>query len=182
MGDGPGLPESRAGRVGPGSRSPPWRARRVSPPCLALRSLKVCPGGRPCCSGSVKALGGPNFDQVAPQMVDTWRLSGSNKAGDMALASQDGASEAVRADRRESQVRASSPERRGLNLNKLPYLVGPVAFAVIVVLLRFGYVAHVRWWVWLIVLVSVTVINVAVDRIYQARRSRSLSTFGSSAR
>ena len=75
---------------------------------------------------------------------------------------------------REPAVRAPSAERRGLNLriSKLPYLVGPVAFVVIVVLMRFGYVAHVRWWVWLIVLVGVTVINVVIDRIYQARRTR----------
>ena len=94
----------------------------------------------------------------------------------MALASQDGAGETVRADGPEPQVQASA-ERRGLNFHKLPYLrklpflVGPVAFAVILVLLRFGYVAHVRWWVWLIVLASVTVVNVAVDRLYQARRN-----------
>jgi diguanylate cyclase (GGDEF)-like protein/PAS domain S-box-containing protein len=89
----------------------------------------------------------------------------------MGLASEDGASGPARADRPEPPVRAPSAERRGLNLNKLPYLVGPVAFVVVVVLMRFGYVAHVRWWVWLIVLVGVTVINVVIDRIYQARRS-----------
>ena len=94
----------------------------------------------------------------------------------MGLASEDGGSGPPRADGPESAVRvsstASSTERRGLNLNNLPYLVGPVAFVVVVVLMRFGYVAHVRWWVWLSVLVGVTVINVVIDRIYQARRSR----------
>ena len=90
----------------------------------------------------------------------------------MGLASEDGGSGPLAPTGRRPAVRAPSAERRGLNLNKLPYLVGPVAFVVIVVLMRFGYVAHVRWWVWLIVLVGVTVINVVVDRIYQARRSR----------
>ena len=89
----------------------------------------------------------------------------------MGLASQDGASGPARADWPEPPVRASSAERRGLNLNNLPYLVGPVAFAVVLVLMRFGYVAHVRWWAWLSVLAGVTVINVVVDRIYQAHRS-----------
>ena len=105
-------------------------------------------------------------------MVDTKGLNRSNKAGDMGLASQDGASGLARADGPEPPARAPSAERRGLNLNKLPYLVGPVAFAVVVVLMRFGYVAHVRWWVWLSVLVGVTVINVVVDRIYQAAPER----------
>ncbi len=104
-------------------------------------------------------------------MVDTRRLSRSNKAGDMGLVSQDGASEPARADRPEPPVRGSSAERSRLNLGKLPYLVGPVAFALVLVLIRFGYVAHVRWWVWLIVIVGATVINVVVDRIYQARPS-----------
>ena len=94
----------------------------------------------------------------------------------MALASQDGASEAVRAEGPEPQVPASA-ERWGLNfqklpyLKKLPYLVGPIAFAVIVVLMRFGFVAQRQWWLWLTVLVSVTAINVVVDRVYQAHRS-----------
>jgi hypothetical protein len=106
------------------------------------------------------------------RVVDTKELSGSNKAGDMGLASEDGGSGPPRAEGPQTPVRASSAERLGLNLKKLPYLVGPVAFAVVVVLMRFGYVAHVRWWVWLIVLAGVTVINVVIDRIYQARRTR----------
>src|ERR1700722_7790170 len=89
----------------------------------------------------------------------------------MGLVSQDGASGPARADWPEPLVRAPSAERRGLNLNNLPYLVGPVAFAVVLVLMRFGYVAHVRWWAWLSVLAGVTIINVVVDRIYQAHRS-----------
>ena len=86
----------------------------------------------------------------------------------MALATQDGVHDATAAGRPEPPFRASSAQRRRLTLTKLPYLVGPVAFVLVVVLMRFGYVAHVRWWVWLTVLIGVTVINVAVDRIYQA--------------
>jgi diguanylate cyclase (GGDEF)-like protein/PAS domain S-box-containing protein len=108
--------------------------------------------------------------KLAGRVVDTKGLNGSNKAGDMGLASEDGGGVPPRADGPEPPVRAS--ERLGLSLKKLPYLVGPVAFTVVIVLMRFGYVAHVRWWVWLIVLTGVTVINVAVDRIYQAHPTR----------
>src|ERR1700734_1841753 len=89
----------------------------------------------------------------------------------MALATQD-VHDATAVGRPEPPLRASSSERRRLTLTKLPYLVGPVAFALVVVLMRFGYVAHVRWWVWLTVLIGVTVINVAVDRVYQAHPNR----------
>jgi diguanylate cyclase (GGDEF)-like protein/PAS domain S-box-containing protein len=90
----------------------------------------------------------------------------------MALASLGGVSGPACADDPDVPVHEPSAERRGLNLTKLPYLVGPVAFGVVVVLMRFGYVAHVRWWVWLVVIAGATVLNVAVDGYYQKRRTR----------
>jgi diguanylate cyclase (GGDEF)-like protein/PAS domain S-box-containing protein len=89
----------------------------------------------------------------------------------MGLASQDGASDAAPAGRPEPPVPVEATARHGINLRTLPYLVAPIAFVVIVVLMRFGYVAHVRWWAWLSVLVGITVVNVAVDRVYQAHPS-----------
>jgi diguanylate cyclase (GGDEF)-like protein/PAS domain S-box-containing protein len=87
----------------------------------------------------------------------------------MALASQDAADESARADGIEPPVRASSTARRRLNPTKLAYLIGPVAFAVIIVLMRFGYVAQVRWWVWLSLFIAIAVVNKAADRFYERR-------------
>jgi len=84
----------------------------------------------------------------------------------MALAPQDAASTSAGADGPEPPVLASSSARRRLNPTKLGYLIGPVAFAVILLLMRFGYVAQVRWWVWLCVFVGIAVVNAAADRYY----------------
>jgi hypothetical protein len=56
-----------------------------------------------------------------------------------------------------------------LNPTKLAYLIAPVAFAVILLLMRFGYVAREHWWVWLSVFVAIVVVNLQVDRLYRAR-------------
>ena len=90
----------------------------------------------------------------------------------MALASQDAASTSAGADGPEPPVRAPSTTRRKLNPTKLGYLIGPVAFAVILLLMRFGYVARVRWWVWLALLVGIAIVNAAADRYYPARPGR----------
>jgi diguanylate cyclase (GGDEF)-like protein/PAS domain S-box-containing protein len=87
----------------------------------------------------------------------------------MALASQDAGSASARADGPEPPAPVASTARRKLNPTILAYLIAPVAFAVVVVLMRFGYVTRVHWWVWLIVLVTIVVVNVQVDRIYRAR-------------
>jgi diguanylate cyclase (GGDEF)-like protein/PAS domain S-box-containing protein len=87
----------------------------------------------------------------------------------MALATQHAGSASARADGTEPPVRAPSTARRKLDPTKLAYLVAPFAFAVIVVLMRFGYVARVQWWVWLTVLVSIVVVNLQVDRLHRAR-------------
>ena len=38
--------------------------------------------------------------------------------------------------------------------------------------MRYGYVARLHWWVWLIILTTIVVANVQMDRIYQARPNR----------
>ena len=73
---------------------------------------------------------------------------------------------------------APRPTRRRLDPTRLPYLVGPGAFAVVVVLMRFGYVAQVGWWVWLTVLSAIYVINVAADRSTRRVRARCHSICG----
>ena len=90
----------------------------------------------------------------------------TNKAGDMTLASQDGASEPARADWPAPPVPAPATARRWLNPTKLAYLIGPVAFAVVLVLMRFGYVERVPWWEWLTVFAAIALVNAVVDRIY----------------
>jgi PAS domain-containing protein len=87
----------------------------------------------------------------------------------MGLASEDGASTPARADWPEPPVQAPAVQR--LNLSTLPYLAGPIAFVVVLVLMRFGYLAHVPWWAWLSVLTCITLVNVVVDGFYQARPS-----------
>jgi diguanylate cyclase (GGDEF)-like protein/PAS domain S-box-containing protein len=90
----------------------------------------------------------------------------------MALASHNAGSASARADGSELSVRVLSTARRKLNPTKLAYLIAPGAFAVIVVLMRFGYVARVHWWVWLSVFVTIVVINIQMDLIYQHRPNR----------
>jgi diguanylate cyclase (GGDEF)-like protein/PAS domain S-box-containing protein len=87
----------------------------------------------------------------------------------MALASQDAGSASARADGPEPPVRAPSSARRRLDPNKLAYLIAPGAFAVVFVLMRFGYVARVHWWAWLIVFVTIVVVNLQMDRVYRHR-------------
>ena len=62
------------------------------------------------------------------------------------------------------------PRRGGSSIRpSWPISLRLVAFAVIVVLMRFGYVARVQWWVWLTVFVSIVVVNLQIDRLYRAR-------------
>jgi diguanylate cyclase (GGDEF)-like protein/PAS domain S-box-containing protein len=87
----------------------------------------------------------------------------------MALASQDAGRASARGDGPEPPVRVSTTARRRLNPTKLAYLIAPVGFAVIFLLMRYGYVARVHWWVWLIVLTTIVVVNLQMDRVYRAR-------------
>ncbi len=90
----------------------------------------------------------------------------------MALASEDAASESARASVVEPPVRSSWVARRRLNPNKLAYLIGPVAFAVILLVMRFGYAARVSWVSWLGLFIAIAVVNAAADRFYIAHPSR----------
>ena len=90
----------------------------------------------------------------------------------MALASQDAASTSAGGDWPELPVQAPSTVRRTLNPTKVGYLIGPVAFGVILVLMRFGYVAQERWWVWLCVFAGIALVNAAADFYSTARPSR----------
>jgi len=90
----------------------------------------------------------------------------------MALASQDATNASALADGPEPPAPVLSTARRKLNPTILAYLIAPVAFAVIVVLMRFGYVTRAHWWVWLTVLVTIVVVNMQVDRIYRARPTK----------
>jgi diguanylate cyclase (GGDEF)-like protein/PAS domain S-box-containing protein len=89
----------------------------------------------------------------------------------MTLASRDAASEPVPAG-----VGPPLPvpltARRQLNPTKLAYLMGPVAFAVILLLMRFGYAARVSPWVWVALFITIPSVNFAADRFYGARPGR----------
>ena len=74
--------------------------------------------------------------------------------------------EPARADWPEPPAPAPATPRRWLNPTKLAYLIGPVAFAVVLVLMRFGYVERVPWWEWLTVFAAIAFVNAVVDRIY----------------
>src|SRR5271163_3607589 len=50
--------------------------------------------------------------------------------------------------------------------------MGPVAFAVIMLLMRFGYAARVSPWVWVAVFVTIPAVSVAADGLYAARPGR----------
>jgi diguanylate cyclase (GGDEF)-like protein/PAS domain S-box-containing protein len=87
----------------------------------------------------------------------------------MALASHDAGGASARADGPEPPVRSPSTARRKLDPTRLAYLIVPAAFSIVIVLMRFDYVAHVRWFVWLAVFVSMVVINLQLDRFYRSR-------------
>src|ERR1700685_4187462 len=89
----------------------------------------------------------------------------------MTLASRDAASEPVRAWAG-TPIAVSLTARRRLNPTKLAYLIGPVAFGVILLLMRFGYAARVSPWVWVAVFIAIPVANVVADRFYAARPGR----------
>ena len=70
------------------------------------------------------------------------------------------------------QFACSSTARRRLNPTKLAYLIAPGAFALVFLLMRYGYVARVHWWVWLTVFTTIVVVNLQMDRVYRARPNR----------
>ena len=84
----------------------------------------------------------------------------------MPPASRDARIEPGRVDAPEPPVRASPSAHRRLNPTKLAYLIGPVAFAVVLLLMRLGYAARVSPWLWLGVFVAIIVVNKVADRFY----------------
>ena len=89
----------------------------------------------------------------------------------MTLAAQDGAGGPVRADERRPSPLVQPTRLRRLQPTKLAYLIGPAAFVVIMLLMRFGYAARVSPWVWVGVFVAIPLVNVVADRFYSARPS-----------
>lgn len=51
------------------------------------------------------------------------------------------------------------------------YLMGPLAFVAILVLMHFGYVVHISPWAWVGVFILVPIVNLVVDRVYERRQS-----------
>ncbi len=59
-----------------------------------------------------------------------------------------------------------------INPTYLGYLIGPLAFVVIVVLMHFGYVAKEPVWLWAVVFVAVPLTTFSADRLYGAYPGR----------
>ena len=56
-----------------------------------------------------------------------------------------------------------------LNPRKLAYLIGPVAFLVILLLIRVGYTARESAWTWLGVFAAIVALNLLADHYYDAQ-------------
>ncbi len=68
----------------------------------------------------------------------------------------------------------SPPEdapRRRLNPTNLGYLIGPIAFVAILVLMRFRFVVHEPAWIWLGIFIAIPVANLAVDHVHSTHPS-----------
>ncbi len=59
--------------------------------------------------------------------------------------------------------------RRYLNPRMLAYLMGPAALGALLVLMRFGEAARESAWLWLAIFVTIPLLSVAGDRLYDAR-------------
>ncbi|HLM96301.1 MAG TPA: diguanylate cyclase, partial [Acidimicrobiales bacterium] len=76
-----------------------------------------------------------------------------------------------RADQRGLPAGAGVPARRLLNPRKLAYLIGPVAFLVILLLMRVGYTARESAWTWLGVFAAIVALNLIADHYYEVQPS-----------
>ncbi len=65
--------------------------------------------------------------------------------------------------------RQASVTRAMIDPALLGYLMGPLAFGAILLLMRFGYITHESAWLWLIVFLAVPTVNLLVDRFYERR-------------
>jgi PAS domain-containing protein len=60
---------------------------------------------------------------------------------------------------------------RRLNPTTLGYLIGPIAFLTILVLMHFNFIVHGSAWTWLGIFIAVPVSNLLIDRAYATRPS-----------
>ena len=71
----------------------------------------------------------------------------------------------------EEDVGADRPRRHRARFRIDPallgYLMGPLAFLVILVLMHFDYVVHESAWVWLVVFLIIPTSNIVVDHVYE---------------
>ena len=65
--------------------------------------------------------------------------------------------------------RPTSVARAMIDPALLGYLMGPLAFVAILLLMHFGYITQESGWVWLAVFIAVPTCNLVVDRIYDRR-------------
>ena len=73
------------------------------------------------------------------------------------------------ADQRGLPARVGLAGRRRLGPRKLAYLIGPVAFLVILLLMRVGYTARESAWTWLGVFAAIVALNLIADHYYEVR-------------
>jgi hypothetical protein len=65
--------------------------------------------------------------------------------------------------------RQASVTRAMIDPALLGYLMGPLAFGAILLLMRFGYTTRESAWLWLVVFLAVPTANLLVDRFYERR-------------
>jgi diguanylate cyclase (GGDEF)-like protein/PAS domain S-box-containing protein len=61
--------------------------------------------------------------------------------------------------------------RRRLNPTTLGYLIGPIAFGVILLLMHFRFVVRESVWIWLALFIAIPVANLAADRLHATHPS-----------
>jgi len=74
-----------------------------------------------------------------------------------------------RADQRGLPAGVGVPGPRRLGPRKLAYLIGPVAFLVILLLMRVGYTARESAWTWLGVFAAIFALNLIADHYYEVQ-------------
>ncbi|MGD0881280.1 MAG: EAL domain-containing protein [Acidimicrobiales bacterium] len=65
----------------------------------------------------------------------------------------------------------ATPSRKHLNPTSLGYLIGPIAFVAVLLLMRFHYVVHESAWIWLGVFIAIPVTNLAADHLHSTHPS-----------
>jgi diguanylate cyclase (GGDEF)-like protein/PAS domain S-box-containing protein len=65
----------------------------------------------------------------------------------------------------------ADPSRRRLDPTSLGYLIGPIAFVAVLVLMRFHFVVHESVWIWLGIFIAIPVTNLYVDHLHSTHPS-----------